>query len=154
MTDVNIGAHFWSDEHLRDHVTHDPTKGTALTAQILPATTNINTYASFPAPLVGTVTTIYGPWLALVHLAAYVDIATNNVEVALALDLTGATTTPAGSNPEDRLHVTAKSPVGSTLSLSDYATLNVGVTTVELKYAGGPATVSDVALAIIPLRLL
>jgi hypothetical protein len=131
-----------------------PAKGTALAAQTLAATANINTYASLPTPLRFTITRADGPWLCLFDLSAYVDIAANNVEVALALDITGATTVPAGSHPEDRLHANAKSPIGSVLSLSDYATINNGATTFELRYAAtGAVTVSDVAMQIVPLGL-
>ena len=129
-----------------------PAKGTALAAQALTATANINTYASLPTPLVFTVTRADGPWLCLFDLAAYVDIAANNVEIALALNISGATTVAAGSHSEDRLHANAKSPIGTVLSLSDYAIINRGATTFELKYAAtGAATVSDVAMQIVPL---
>ena len=153
MSDFDIGPHFWSSEHTNDHARHVPLKGTATAAQALAATADINTYASLPAPLKTTVSFLSGPWECLFHLAAYVDIAANNVAVALALDFSGATTLAAGANPEDRLHVNAKSPIGSTLSLSDYAFVNPGDTVIELKYAAtGAATVSDVSLNIIPLR--
>jgi hypothetical protein len=129
-----------------------PVKGTALAAQALTATANINTYASLPTPVTYTLTLAEGPWICLFALAAYVEIAANNVEVALALNITGASTVAAGSHSEDRLHVVAKSPVGTGLSLSDYATVNKGATTFELKYAAtGAATVSDVAMQIVPI---
>jgi hypothetical protein len=138
--------------HPLDGPAHAPVKGTALAAQTLAATAGITSYASLPTPLTYTLTLVGGPWLCLFHLNAFVDIGVNNVEVALALNITGTTTIAAGSNPEDRLHVTAKSPVGAALSLSDYAVVNAGATVFELRYAAtGAAVVSDVAMAIIPL---
>jgi hypothetical protein len=76
----------------------------------------------------------------------------NNVQVALALDMSGANTVAAGSHTEDRMRVNAKSPTGATLSLVDFASVEGGDTVYELKYAStGAATVSDVAFAIVPL---
>jgi hypothetical protein len=153
MTDFDIGPHFWSVEHTNDHARHTPLKGSATAAQPITATANISTYASLPTPLTTTLSFVSGPWVVLFILTAYVDIGANNVEVALSLDFSGATVLAAGTNTEDRLHVNAKSPVGSTLSRSDWAYVNPGDTVIELKYAAtGAATVSDVALAVIPLR--
>ena len=153
MSDFDIGPHFWSSEHTSDHARHAPLKGSATAAQPVATTGAITTYASLPAPLATTLSFVSGPWVCLFILTAYVDIGANNVEVALSLDFSGATVLAAGTNTEDRLHVNAKSPVGSTLSRSDYAFVNPGDTVIELKYAStGAATVSDVALAVIPLR--
>jgi hypothetical protein len=153
MTDFDIGGHFWSDEHTNDHARHVPLKGAATAVQPIAATGAITTYASLPTPLTTTLSFVSGPWLCLFILTAYVDVAANNVEVALSLDFSGATVLAAGTNTEDRLHVNAKQPVGSTLSRSDYAFVNPGDTVIELKYAAtGAANVSDVALAVLPLR--
>jgi len=76
-----------------------PAKGTALAAQALTATANINTYASLPTPLVFTVTRADGPWLCLFDLAAYVDIAANNVEIALPPPWPPARTAKTASTP-------------------------------------------------------
>jgi hypothetical protein len=153
VSDFDIGAHFWSAEHTSDHARHTPAKGTNLAVQATAATADLNTYTSFPSPLTATVSFDSGPWLCLLILAAYVETAVNNVEVVLSLDFSGATTLAAGTNPEDRLHLNAKSPAGSTLALSDYGFLNPGDTVVELKYAAtGAANVSDIALAVIPMR--
>ena len=153
MTDFDIGAHFWSNEHTNDHARHIPLKGAATAAQPVTATGGIGSYASLPVPLTTTLSFVSGPWVCLFILTAYVDIGANNVEVALSLDFSGATVLAAGTNTEDRLHVNAKSPVGSTLSRSDWAFVNPGDTVIELKYAAtGAATVSDVALAVKPLR--
>jgi hypothetical protein len=134
---------------------HAPVKGSATAAQTLAATANIDTYASLPSPLVYTLTLTGGPWLCLFSLAAFANIAVNNVELSLALDISGSVTVPAGSHPEDRLHVLAKSPVAATLSRADYAPVNAGATVFELKYAAtGAATVSDVAFSVIPLGFL
>jgi hypothetical protein len=150
--DINIGPHFWSVEHFGEHARHAPAKGTALAPQAVTATVDLNTYASLPTPLTAPLTMVSGPWVALFLLSAYVDIGANNVEVALALDVSGATTVVAGANPEDRLHVQAKSPVAATLSLADYGVINQGDHVLELKYvASGAATVSDVALSVLPL---
>jgi hypothetical protein len=155
VTATDFGSHHWSAAHTNGHARHAPVKGTALAAQPVTATANIGTYAPLPTPVIGTLTLLGGPWLCLFDLAAYIDIGANNVEVSLALDITGTTTVPAGSNPEDRLHVLAKSPIAATLSLADYASVNAGDTTFELKYAAtGAATVSDIAMSIVPIGLL
>jgi hypothetical protein len=151
VTDTDIGGHFWSDQHLGEHARHPPMKTVISTAQAVPATAGITTYASFPTPVRETLTFIGGPWLCAVFLAAYVDIGVNNVEIALALDTAAV---PAGSKPENRLHLNAKSPAGTTLTMSEYETVNAGDITFELMHAGGAATVSDIKLAVIPLGLL
>jgi hypothetical protein len=126
-------------------------KGKATTPQAITATANINTYASLPTPLV-VAYVLPAAWTCLFILTAFVDTTTNNVEVACSLDFSGATVLAAGTNSEDRLHVNGKSPVGITLSREDYASVNQGTTNIELKYAAtGAATLSDVALAIIPI---
>ena len=151
--DINIGPHFWSDEHFGEHARHAPANGTALAAQTVASTGSITTYQSFPTPVTATLVMVSGPWLVLFLLAAYVDIGANNVEVACALEVSGATTVAAGDNPEDRLHVFAKSPIAATLSLAEYVQpVYQGDNNLELKYAAtGAATISDITLSAIPL---
>jgi hypothetical protein len=79
------------------------------------------------------------------------DISTNNVECALALDFSGDVTIPAGSRPEDRLHVTSKSPVAATYSNQRVGISPPGDVRIELKQSGGVFNVSDLTLQIIPL---
>ena len=152
MTNLDIGAHFWSGEHADSHTQHVPVKGTALAAQTLAGTADINTYASLPTPLTYTLTLLGSrPWLCLIHLSAFVNLSTNNAELVLALDISGMTTIAAGSNPEDRLHLLAKSPIAVGLAMSDYASVNPGATVFELKYAGSAGVISDVAMDVVPL---
>jgi hypothetical protein len=84
----------------------------------------------------------------------HIDITVNNAEVAFALDISGMTNVAAGSQPQDRLHVVAKSPISATFSLARVRTLLDGQTVFELKYAGSSCDVEDVSFEIIPLAML
>jgi hypothetical protein len=117
----------------------------------LPATAGITTYSSFPTPVSVTGQFPAGHWQVLFLFSAHIDITINNAECALALDFSGVTNIPAGSKPQDRLHVIAKSPISATFSLSRVAIVKQGVTTIELKYAGSAFNVEDVSLEIVPI---
>jgi hypothetical protein len=134
----------------------DPVESMAIASQAVPATADINTYASFPQPVVGALDLPGNveDWRALVLFSAHIDIAVNNADTAVALNFSGATNIPAGSQPENRLHVVAKSPISVTLSLARVVTVAAGATTVEIMHAGAACTIEDISLECVPLALL
>jgi hypothetical protein len=131
-----------------------PTQVNSSTNVVLPATTDINTYLSFPTPVSVTIDFPFGDWRSLLLFSMHIDLTTNNAEVAFALDISGMTNVAAGSQPQDRLHVIAKSPISATFSLARVRTLLDGRTTFELKYAGSSCDVEDVSFEVIPLAML
>jgi len=123
-------------------------------SESVPATADVTTYASMPTPVRIAVDFGGGDWQCLFLFSAHIDITVNNAEVALALDISGANVIPAGSEPYNRIHVIAKSPISSTFSLQQYGTLLGGETDIELMHAGSACTISDVALQIVPFMMV
>lgn len=131
-----------------------PFKNVNTAAQNLVATANITTYAPLPTPMVSNVTVIAGNWLCLFVITVYINTTSNNTEVSLAMNVSGGTNIPAGSRTEDRLHVLAKSPIGSSINQVIWAMVNPGTNRFEVQHSGQACTISDLAFSFIPLLLL
>jgi len=132
-----------------------PYRGVSNNTQAFPGSANINTYVSLPTPLAADVSLAGAEsWLCLSVLSAYVDTVNNNTEVALALNVTGATSIPAGSRPEARLHLLGKTPIAVTVSHQTTDILGPGISHVELMAAGNACNLSNVAFSVTPLAAL
>jgi hypothetical protein len=131
-----------------------PFKNVNTVAQNLAATANITTYAPLPTPMVSNVVVTAGNWLCLFVITVYINTTSNNTEVALAMNVSGGTNIPAGSRTEDRLHVLAKSPIGSSINQVVWAVVNPGSNRFEVQHSGQACTISDLAFSFIPLLLL
>lgn len=104
-----------------------------------------------PGPLTGLLTTVEsGP--ALVSFSAYMDSGSNNNNVSLGIDLSGATNLPAGA-PGQVLRVGGKQPVQGTISLTYLQEFNEGDTVVAVEYKASAtgAIISDLSLSLVSL---
>lgn len=110
-------------------------------------------FAPLPGPSASVPLVLTQPHNVLMVLSAYLDSGVNNNDVVLALDLSGATAIPAGTNPEETLRVGGKQYVESTLSISYVQAFNVGTTTMDVKYTAtvAGASISDVAVTMVAL---
>jgi hypothetical protein len=162
MTDVPTPAtsgedYFGSAWHYNSHellairgAKVDPFEVDTAASVTVAATANITTYASLPTPATLNVT-LANDWRCLFLFSLHIDLAVNNADVAAALDFSGAATIAAGSRPQDRLHVVAKSPISATFSLARVAVVPGGTTRVELMHAGDGFTMTDGSLEVVPL---
>lgn len=116
----------------------------------LPITTGFAALPGAPGPVLADLPQAKTVQL---NLSAYIDSGANSNDVALALDLSGATALAAGSNPEQVLRVGGKQPVASTLSLSYLVQFSAGQTGVEVRYSAtaAGADISAVSLTVVSL---
>jgi hypothetical protein len=105
-----------------------------------------------PGPVTASVTSDVTIPLEII-LSAYVDTGSNNNDVRLALDFSGATVEAAGSQPQRVIRLGGKSLVAATVTISFIESLLVGTTTVQVMYQASlvGATVSNIALSAVSL---
>jgi len=121
-----------------------PWNGLAASAAFIP----------FPTPVPPVVTmnlAVAGP--LLICISGYIDTVNNNNEVALGLDVTGATTIPAGSSSGQTLRLGARQATKATDSLSYVQMFNAGLTSFEARYTSqlSGTNISDMAMSAVRL---
>jgi hypothetical protein len=97
-------------------------------------------FSSFPSP--GPIIASFDVDVAsplLVTFAAWIDTVGNNNAVTLDIDVSGATTIPAGSKPWQQLRIGGKSEVSGTVSMTYIDQFNEGTHTFELQYQASAA---------------